>query len=140
MSSPKAGRPNEPKSKPPKQAPRFLTVEFIADDLGVCQKTVCKWRAALGVFRTNAEGSRRLIHQSAVNGLNARRNGTAGEVRLWTVAELDLLRNLPDAEVRCRTDRTCHAVRMMRRQQGLPALRGAAEKAVAEGEEYRWQQ
>src|SRR5262245_13829940 len=31
---------------------------------GVCQKTVCKWRAALGVCRTDTEGSRRLIHDS----------------------------------------------------------------------------
>src|SRR5262245_40530724 len=82
---------------------------------GVCQKTVCKWRAALGIFRTDAEGSRRLILQSAVNGLNARRRGAAGEIRLWTAAELDLLGTLPDAEVGFRTDRTYHAVRTMRR-------------------------
>jgi hypothetical protein len=94
---------------------------------GVCQKTVCKWRAALGICRTDAEGSRRLIHQAAQNGLQARRNGTAGEIRLWTAAELALLGLLPDAEVAHRTGRTYHAVRIMRSQMRLPACRGAAE-------------
>src|SRR5262249_43964885 len=89
---------------------------------GVCQKTVCKWRAALGIFRTDAGGRRRLILQSAVNGLNARRRGAAGEVRLVTAAELDLLGTLPDAEVGFRTDRTYHAVRTMRRHRRLPAV------------------
>src|SRR5262245_10036279 len=97
---------------------------------GVCQTTVCKWRAALGVWRVDAEGSRRLIHRSAVNGLNARRSVAAREVRLWTAAELELLGTLPDAEVGLRTDRTYHAVRMMRRQRRLPALRGAAQGAA----------
>src|SRR3954467_2214613 len=31
---------------------------------GVSHKTVCKWRTALGVRRTDAEGSRRLIHEA----------------------------------------------------------------------------
>src|SRR5215467_1429818 len=66
---------------------------------GVCQKTVCKWRAALGVSRTDAEGSRRLIHQAARTGLQARRKRPAGEIRLWTAAEIELLGVLPDEEV-----------------------------------------
>src|SRR5262245_50093421 len=58
---------------------------------GVCQKTVCNWRAALGICRTEAEGSRRLIQQTARDGLNARRNPAAWEIRLWTAAERALL-------------------------------------------------
>jgi hypothetical protein len=94
---------------------------------GVCQKTVCKWRAALGICRMDAEGSRHLIHQAAQNGLNARRTGAAGEIRLWTAAELALLGTLPDAEVAFRTGRTYHAVRMMRGQLGLPRVKEPAE-------------
>ena len=87
---------------------------------GVSQKTVCKWRAALGIRRLDAEGSRRLIHQAALEALNARRNRAAGEIRLWTAAELALLETLPDVEVVCRTGRTYHGVRSMRRQMGSP--------------------
>jgi hypothetical protein len=94
---------------------------------GVCQKTVCKWRAALGIRRLDAEGSRRLIHQAAQHGLNARRNAAAGEISLWTARELLLLGALPDAEVARRTGRTYHAVRIMRGQLGLPALKGPAD-------------
>jgi hypothetical protein len=98
---------------------------------GVCQKTVCKWRAAFGVCRTDAEGSRLLIHQAAQNGLNARQNGAAGEVRLWTVEELALLGKFPDAEVARRTGRTYHAARIRRAQLELTGVRGAAEAARA---------
>jgi hypothetical protein len=91
---------------------------------GVCQKTVCKWRAALGIRRLDAEGSRRLIHQAALGGLNARRNRQTGVIRLWTAAEMSLLETLPDAEVVCRTGRTYHGVRSMRRHMGLPAAHG----------------
>jgi hypothetical protein len=96
---------------------------------GVCQKTVCKWRAALGISRMNAEGSRRLIHQTAQNGLNARRNRTAGEVRLWDPAELALLGALSDAEMVRWTGRTYHAVRTMRRQRRLRAANGRRKQA-----------
>src|SRR5262245_46802628 len=97
---------------------------------GVCQKTVCKWRAALGVYRTGAEGSRCLIHRAALHGLMARRNGEAVAIRVWAEAERALVGALPDAEVARRTGRTYHAVRVMRAHMGLPALRGAAEEAV----------
>jgi hypothetical protein len=90
---------------------------------GVCQKTVCKWRASFGIRRLAAEGSRRLIHQAARNGLNARQHGSQGEVRLWTDAELALLGTLHDVEVACRIGRTYHAVRNMRGQLGLPAVK-----------------
>src|SRR5262245_4812069 len=86
---------------------------------GVCQKTVCKWRAALGIRRLAAEGSRRLIHQAARNGLNARQHGAWGEIRLWTDTELALLGTLPDVAVADRIGRTFHAVRIMRSQLGL---------------------
>jgi hypothetical protein len=89
---------------------------------GVCQKTVCNWRAALGIRRLAAEGSRRLIHEAALNGLNARQHGARGEIRLWTDGELALLGTLPDLEVADRTGRTFHAVRTMRSQLGLPVV------------------
>jgi hypothetical protein len=95
---------------------------------GVCQKTVYKWRAAFGIYRLDAEGSRRLIHQAARDGLNARRDGASMEVRLWTAAERALLGTLPDAEVACRTGRTCQAVRTMRGQLGLPAVGGRKQR------------
>jgi len=43
MTSPKPDKRIEPKSKDREQAPRFLTVKFIADDLDVCRKTVRRW-------------------------------------------------------------------------------------------------
>jgi hypothetical protein len=95
---------------------------------GVCQKTVCKWRAALGIHRLAAEGSRLLIHQAARNGLNARQQGARGEIRLWTDGELALLGTLPDVEVARRTGRTYHAVRIMRGQRGLPAVQQGQTK------------
>jgi hypothetical protein len=91
---------------------------------GVCQATVCKWRAALGICRLDAEGSRRLIHQAAQNGLNARRNHVAGGIRLWTATELALLGTLPDGEIAVRTGRSFHAIRAMRHQRGLPRVNG----------------
>jgi hypothetical protein len=92
---------------------------------GVCQATVCKWRASLGIRRLAAEGSRRLIHQAARNGLNARQRGSQGEIRLWTDRELALLGTFPDDEVARRTGRTYHAVRIMRGQLRLPAIKWA---------------
>lgn len=86
---------------------------------GVCAVTVCHWRATLGVGRMDAEGSRRLIHNAAMGGLNARRKRTWPEVRLWTANELELLRLLPDDEVARRTARTANAVAKMRQSLGI---------------------
>jgi hypothetical protein len=102
------------------RAIRHESVRAIQYWWGVCQKTVCQWRAALGIRRLDTEGSRRLIHQAALGGLNARCSLAAGEIRLWTTEELALLETLPAAEVVCRTGRTYHGVRSMRRQMGLP--------------------
>jgi hypothetical protein len=103
------------------RAIRHESVLAIQHWWGVCQTTVCKWRAALGIRRLDAEGSRRLIHQAAQDNLNARRNRAGSAIRLWNAEELALLGTLPDEEVACRTGRTYHGVRIMRGLMGRPA-------------------
>jgi hypothetical protein len=87
---------------------------------GVSMSTVVKWRAALGIGRMDTEGSRRLIRDTALGGLNARRKSRWPEVKLWTADELALLETLPDEEVARQTGRTVSAVVHMRREMGLP--------------------
>jgi hypothetical protein len=82
---------------------------------GISRKTVNKWRHALGVGRTDSEGSHRLIRQAALNGLNARRRRSS-PVRLWTDEELGLLARLSDIEVSRITGRSVNAVAKMRGQ------------------------
>src|SRR5262249_51225881 len=91
---------------------------------GVSTSTAVKWRAALGVKRTDAEGSRRLIHNAALGGLNARRKSRWPGVRLGTAAALVLLETRSDEEVARLTGRTANAVAHMRRAMGLHALAG----------------
>jgi excisionase family DNA binding protein len=43
MSTGKPSKPTDPKRNEQKQARRFLTVKFIAGDLGYCKKTVRRW-------------------------------------------------------------------------------------------------
>jgi hypothetical protein len=90
---------------------------------GVSEPTVCKWRRALGVGRMDAEGSRRLIHNAALGGLNARRKHAPHEVRLWTDEELAWLGRLADDEIAQRTGRTVKAVATMRRLLELEGVR-----------------
>ncbi len=83
---------------------------------GVSQVPVNRWRAALGVGRMDAEGSRRLIHGAALGGLNARRKRQWPMVRLWSAEDLALLATLSDAEVARLTSRSPHAVAKMRKK------------------------
>jgi hypothetical protein len=97
---------------------------------GVSRGTVRRWRGALGIGRMDAEGSRRLIHQAALGGLNARHPQRWPEVRLWTAEELALVGKLPDAQVAYWTGRSLDAVSKMRQQAGLPAVRAKRGKRM----------
>jgi hypothetical protein len=105
---------------------------------GVNVAAVAWWRRALGVTRTNNDGSRRLIHQAAVIGdaasrergvtpaerelrrtnalrLNLRRHlGLGGGRPLWQPWQVKLLGTLPDAVLAKRFRRTVEAVRVRR--------------------------
>jgi hypothetical protein len=106
--------------------------------VGDRERVVCHWRKALGVTRTNNEGSRRLIRAASERGAEQfrgrrltdeqveRRRRTAKELNLgrhlhkgyygpwWTKAEMALLGWLPDEEVARRTGRSTDAVRQKR--------------------------
>src|SRR5262245_46901471 len=56
------------------RAIRHESAMAVAHWWGVSLLTAHHWRAALGVYRTDTEGSRRLIQRAAEGGLNARRN------------------------------------------------------------------
>jgi hypothetical protein len=105
---------------------------------GVGEGVVHRWRRALGVTRTNNEGSQRLICTASDRGAEQlrgrrltpeqveRRRPTARELDLgcylpkgyhglwWTKAEMALLGRLSDEEVARRTGRTVNAVRQKR--------------------------
>jgi hypothetical protein len=110
---------------------------------GVSVAVVWRWRRALGVTRTNNEGSRRI--RAAAEAGAARQRGvplppeaverrrrTAREKHLaqylrlgyhgprWTKGDLALLGALTDDEVARRTGRTRDAVRQRREKRGLP--------------------
>jgi hypothetical protein len=114
---------------------------------GVGVKAVWRWRTALGVTKTNNEGTHRLVVQASAKGgeatrarpcppqLAQRRRQTAIEkgfgARLrpgyhgpwWTQDELALLGTLPDEQVAARIGRTVEAVRLMRTRRGIPTAR-----------------
>ena len=101
---------------------------------------VNRWRKALGVTRTNNEGSRRLMRAASEQGAEQlrgrrltaeqieRRRRTAHELNLgrhlrkgyhggcWTKAEERLLGRVSDEEVARRTRRTVDAVRQKRQE------------------------
>jgi hypothetical protein len=107
---------------------------------GVSEGVIHRWRKALGVTRTNNEGSQRLIRAASERGAERirgrpltpeqveRRRRTALELNLgrflreayhesrWTKAEVRLLGKVPDAELAHRTGRTVDAVRQKREQ------------------------
>jgi hypothetical protein len=118
--------------------------------------TVWKMRQALGVTRTNNEGTQRLVWHAAVRGaeavkarewteperaarrrLNAERN-LGRNLRLgyhgprWTKAELDLLGRLPDDEVAARTGRTANGVRVMRTRLGIATARDRRRRTAGQ--------
>jgi hypothetical protein len=109
---------------------------------------VCRWRKALGVTRTENEGTARLVQAAAELGaaevrgqalppgqVECRRR-TAAELGLgrnlvpgshgplWTAQDITPLGTLPDAEVARRTGRTPNAVRVMRERLGIPKPAG----------------
>ena len=116
--------------------------------------TVRKMRTALGVTRTNNEGTQRLVWQAAVRGSEAikdhewteaeraARRRLNAELRLdrnlrlgyhgphWTKAELDLLGRLPDEALAARTGRTANGVRVMRTRLGIPTARDRRRRAA----------
>jgi hypothetical protein len=111
---------------------------------GVSHSAVTRWRAALGVGRTNNEGSNRLIRAAACVGAEAvkerewtdqerevrrRLNATKGLARNlalgslwrpWAQEDVALLGTVPDEEVARRTGRTVGAVRQKRAALGIP--------------------
>jgi hypothetical protein len=111
---------------------------------GVGAGVVGRWRKALGVTRTNNEGSQRLIHAASERGAAVlrgqelsdeecdARSRRAIELDLkrflrpgyhgprWTPEQLQLLGTAPDAVVAARIGRTALAVRVMRDRLGIP--------------------
>jgi hypothetical protein len=106
-------------------------------------------RRALGVTRTNNEGTRRLMREASQFGADVmrERDWTDAErdarrdraerlnlgrhlrdgynaTRAWKPGELRLLGTLPDAEVARRTGRPVNAVRIKRTRLGIPTAKG----------------
>jgi hypothetical protein len=77
------------------------------------------WRRALGVGRTDAEGSRRLIRRAVQASLDAK----PYDARVWDAGELALVGALPDAEVARRTGKSPNAVAKKRLELGRPPVR-----------------
>jgi hypothetical protein len=119
---------------------------------GVSEGVVWRWRKALGVTRTNNEGTRRLVQAASAAGVEAlryhglsdeqceARNRTAIRLDLkrflrpgyhgppWTPEQLQLLGQEPDDVVAGKVGRSVNAVRLMRQRLGLanPAARPGA--------------
>jgi hypothetical protein len=103
---------------------------------GLHRRTVLVWRKALGVTRTNNEGTHRLILRAIAKTLKARfgdglgrssRRGSSafparGRPAVWTRDEIVLLGALSDAEVAQRTGRSPSAVLKKRASLGRPAM------------------
>jgi hypothetical protein len=111
---------------------------------GASHNAVQNWRRALGVGRTDNEGTARLTQAAAEKGGNAiqdrewteeereQRRRAAVEQDLgrnlipgyhgprWTKRQLAMLGKMPDKEVARRTGRTVGAVRQMREELGIP--------------------
>ncbi|HKI32353.1 MAG TPA: hypothetical protein VKA46_10830 [Gemmataceae bacterium] len=105
---------------------------------------VNNWRKALGVTRTDNEGTARLIQAAAEKGAEEvkarewteeererrRRNTVENDLGrhlvtgyhgpLWTREDIALLGTVPDKEIARRTERTVEAVRQKREQLGIP--------------------
>src|SRR5262245_32664630 len=119
------------------RAVRHESAAAVAHWWGVHLSTVLNWRKALGVTRSNNEGSRRLVLGAVQASLDARfgqaggsgrrrRRGAAGtRAGVWTAAELALVGALPDAEVARRLGRTPQAVAKKRAALGRQAVHAA---------------
>lgn len=126
------------------------------------QTTLGKWRRALEVTRTNNEGSQLLIHAATAKALEIarevglsdeerqRRSDLVSEMRLWerspevtygvpwTAEAGALLGTIPDAEAARRTGHTLNAVRIRRRNLGIPCLQDEPVGATLERRTGRW--
>jgi hypothetical protein len=103
---------------------------------GVHVSTVLNWRKALGVTRTNNEGTHRLVLGAIAQTLKVRfgegsscsgQGGSSpfaarGRPAVWTPQEIALLGALSDAEVAQQTGRSPNAVMKKRAQLGRAAL------------------
>jgi hypothetical protein len=120
---------------------------------GASQRAVWAWRRALGVTRTDNEGSHRLIQASAERGAEAmqvrewtdeerdrrrQRNAERGLAAnlvvgyhgpRWTAEHIALLGTMPDGAVARRTGRTLGAVRQKREELGIPNPAGSRWRA-----------
>jgi hypothetical protein len=134
------------------RAVRHESAAAICHWWGVSEGVVWRWRKALGVTRTNNEGSQRLIRAAAQAGaaaMSARgltdeecdersRRAVALDLKRflrpgyhgprWTPEQLRQLGTAPDAVVAARSGRTALAVRVMRDRRGIanPAARPGA--------------
>jgi hypothetical protein len=118
------------------RAIRHESAAAVAYWWGVHVSTVLHWRKALGVTRTNNEGTHRLVLGAIAETLKARfgeglgrsgRRGSSpfaprGRPAVWTAEEIALLGALSDAEVALRTGRSPSAVLKKRQQLGRPAM------------------
>jgi hypothetical protein len=145
ISWPRCGPLDVPRSHPSllvdeelARAIRHESVAAIRYWWGLSEGVVIRWRKALGVTRTNNEGSQRLIHAASELGAEQfrgrpltpeqieRGRRTARELNLgrhlrkgyhgrcWTKAEETLLGRVPDEVVAQRTGRSPDAVRQKR--------------------------
>ena len=94
---------------------------------GVHQTAVVRWRKALGVTRTNNEGTQRLV-VGAIGAALESRFGEGGPLRprgraaVWAPWEVALLGSLSDREVARRTGRWVEAVGKKRLALGRPPV------------------
>jgi hypothetical protein len=116
------------------RAIRHESATAVAYWWGLHVSTVLHWRKALGVTRTNNEGTHRLVLRAIAATLKARfgdglglsdRWGSSpftarGRPAVWTPDEIALLGALSDAEVAQRTGRSPSAVLKKREQLGRP--------------------
>jgi hypothetical protein len=102
------------------RAVRHESALAVAHWWGVHLSTVLNWRKALGVTRTNNEGSHRLVLRNIEATLESRFGEDAAVV--WSPEEIALVGTLPDAEVARRIGRSRAAVSKKREALGRPAL------------------
>jgi hypothetical protein len=127
------------------RAVRHESVAALMHWWGACKGAVVRWRKALGVWRMDSEGSRRLIQAAAQAGAAVvrgqplppeqvevrRRNALAHNLAQylrtgyhgpwWTPEELALLGTLPDEVVAAQIGRTPGAVRSKPTARGIPS-------------------
>jgi hypothetical protein len=106
------------------------SVLAVAHWWGVSLSTVAHWRKALGVTRTNNEGTHRLVLGNIQATLDARFGGRAA---VWTAEELALVGALPDVEVSIRVGRRPEAVAKKRLSLGRPPIHTDGRRLPGQG-------